>query len=140
MSAPSRCLSSVGRDYRQRQGLDPLLVPPIRFGELIDWWRRGLATFGLVLLAASWHAQTVPAAEQVTQSKESKSTPSTSEIRPFHVNAPQSDVQETSVPYSPRLAVVRSQRSPTARAPSGWSSTARDLARSQASRCHGTLT
>ena len=44
--------------------------------------------FGLVLLAASWHAQTVPAAEQVTPSKESTSTPGTSEVRPFHVNVP----------------------------------------------------
>ncbi len=37
----------------------------------------------------------------------------------------QSGMQETSVPYSPRLAVVRSQRSPAACAPTGWSSARR---------------
>jgi Epoxide hydrolase N terminus len=40
------------------------------------------SAFGLVLLAVAWHAQTVPAAEQITPSKERKPMPDTSDIRP----------------------------------------------------------
>jgi pimeloyl-ACP methyl ester carboxylesterase len=52
------------------------------------------SVFGLVLLAVSWHAQTVPAAEQIAPSKERKPMPDTSEIRPFRVNVPDKDLAE----------------------------------------------
>jgi pimeloyl-ACP methyl ester carboxylesterase len=61
------------------------------------------SAFGLLLLAASWHAQTVPAAEQVNQSKESKSRPDASEIRPFHINVPEEDL----VDLRRRIAATR---------------------------------
>ncbi len=52
------------------------------------------SVFGLVLLAVSWHAQTVPAAGHIDPSKERKPMPDTSEIRPFRVNVPDKDLAE----------------------------------------------
>jgi pimeloyl-ACP methyl ester carboxylesterase len=62
--------------------------------------RNSLATsaaasaFGLVLVAASSVAQTIPAAELLAPSNEEKSVPDTRAIRPFHVDVPDAALVE----------------------------------------------
>ena len=61
------------------------------------------SAFGLALLAISLNARRVPAAERASDSKGTRSTPGTTEVRPFQVHVP----EEALMDLRRRLAATR---------------------------------